>query len=520
MAFISRRIPFSHISRIYVVRELIVFIVFLTFVAMSALRLLVVCALLLVIEVIGEECGCNQIPSIEIVNDEQLAKGMTEIRNEFLQRQVSENFTRLSATILIREKDSSVWKRGSVDGTLIAYPASTVKLMYMYAAMDWCKKQGQSIDCLDRYVRPMIVVSSNLDTGYVVDAITNTTNLDDLRSTNDSRWSKWFEQRLYTERLLKELNLYENQIVRSKTYPTNSAQSPVGGESLLSSPPNQRNFLQACCSASFMLYLMQTRSKEELNYMKPMLYRNLESDQSSFGNGLPAGTRLYSKPGNAYDTVEEIAYIILPNGKEIILSAFSNGYQRRTSDFYILGRFAEMVVQKFSLNSSSTLTFTTDDQDMFTCTGSVTKRTTSLPKDTIGQSLISFNQSCFITPTLLERGVYTVSIWMPSVFDLSSVPSARVIVAVTDMFNKTDGDDGDVFDQQQRLSSWVSVGDFLLDAGRQEVYLKALNNQAVFNAIRFSKHPPLQADSSITSSVSGFIASSSLVALFALLILL
>ena len=124
---------------------------------------------------------------------------------------------------VIREKNTKIWKRGSVDGTLIAYPASTVKLMYMYSAMEWCKTQGHSFDCLDRYVRPMVTVSSNLDTGYVVDAITNTTNIDDLTSVNDTRWAHWYNRNIYsTERLLKDLNLYENQIVRSKTYPTNS----------------------------------------------------------------------------------------------------------------------------------------------------------------------------------------------------------------------------------------------------------------------------------------------------------
>ncbi|CAF4102791.1 unnamed protein product, partial [Rotaria magnacalcarata] len=128
---------------------------------------------LLITNVISEECGCNQIPSVEIINDETLALGIKEVRDDFLARQISSKFTRLSATILIREKNTQTWKRGSVNGTLVEYPASTVKLMYMYAAIDWCKKQGQSIDCLDRYVRPMVVVSSNLDTGYVVDAITN-----------------------------------------------------------------------------------------------------------------------------------------------------------------------------------------------------------------------------------------------------------------------------------------------------------------------------------------------------------
>ncbi|CAF0812388.1 unnamed protein product [Adineta ricciae] len=466
---------------------------------------MIVVSLVLVVRINCEECGCNRIPSVEIVDDEQLASGIESIRDEFLARQPSSAFNRLSATILIRDGNTRTWKRGSVNATLVAYPASTVKLMYMYSAMEWCKTQGYTVDCLDRYVRPMIIVSSNLDTGYVVDAITNTTNIDDLTSTNDTRWSNWLNQRLYTERLLKDLNLYENQIIRSKTYPTNSGQSPVGSETVLLRSPSSRNLLQSCCTASFMLYLMQTRPKNELDYMKSMLYHTLESEQTTFGNGLPAGSRIYSKVGNAYDTVEEIAYIILPNGKEIVLSAFSNGFQRPASDFYILGRFTEMVLEKFSLNSSATQIFTTDNEDIYTCNSDMMKYTSSLPKDTLGQSLITFNTSCIIHPTLTERGVYTVSIWNPSYLNSTSGATSRINVAVTDAYDETDGDYGYVYNQQTTVSRWVSVGDFLLNPGRQTVYIKALNQQSVFNAIRFSMHPPLTVEPTVDSKGSSLI---------------
>jgi len=455
---------------------------------MSFIRIFTVVFCLLITNVNCEECGCNKIPSIEIINDEQLANGIKEVRDEFLAKQPSSNFTRLSATILIREKKTNTWRRGSVDGTLIAYPASTVKLMYMYSAMEWCKKLGQPIDCLNRYVRPMIIISSNLDTGYVVDAITNTTNIDDLTSVNDTRWANWFYQRLSTERLLKDLNLYENQILRSKTYPTNSGEGPVGAESVLITPPLVGNRFQSCCTASFMLYLMQTRPPNELQYMKDLLYRTLDSDYTTFGNGLPAGTTLYAKIGNAYDTLEEIAYIILPSGQEIILSAFSNGYQRPASDFYILGRFAELVINQFSLNSSSTIIFTTDNQDIYTCKNQPTKHNSSLTKDTIGNSFITFTDSCIIHPTLSERGVYTVSIWTPSYLNTSPNPNAGLNVAVVDAYNFTDGG---YINQKVSISCWVPVGDFLLNPGRQNVYLEALNELSVFNAIRFSMHPPL-----------------------------
>ena len=445
--------------------------------------LLVFC--LFITNVYSQECGCDRLPSVEIINDPQLAAGIKSVRDDFLAKQPSTDFDRLSATILIRENNTKTWKRGSVDATQVAYPASTVKLLYMYAAMEWCKSLGQPIDCLNQYVRPMIIISSNLDTGYVVDAITNTTNLDDLISVNDTRWSHWFYQRLSTERLLQSLNLYENQIVRSKTYPTNSGQSPIGSEHVLRTDPLPGNLLQSCCTASFMLYLMQTRPANEVQYMQDLLYRTLVSDYSTFANGLPAGTILYSKVGNAYDTLEEIAYIILPNGKEIILSAYSNGFQRPASDFYILGRFAELVLAKFSLDSPSTRIFTTDDSDIYTCSPTPIRHNSSLPKDTIGSSLITFTASCTIHPTISERGVYTVSIWTPSYFTASSV---RLNVAVTDAYNFTDGDDGYVIDQRVSISRWVAVGDFILNPGRQNVYIKAIDDEAMFNAVRFSMH--------------------------------
>jgi len=439
-------------------------------------------------KVLSQECGCNQIPSIEIVNDPQIANNIKEVRDFFLSKQPSSQFDRLSATILIRQNKTNVWRRGSVDATLLAYPASSVKLMYMYSAIEWCKSLGQPIDCLDQYVRPMIIVSSNLDTGYIVDAITNTTNIDDMTSTNDTRWAHWYYQRLSTERLLQKLNLYENQILRSKTYPTNSGQGPVGSEELILEPPSSGNRFQSCCTASFMLYLMQTRPANEVQYMQDKLYRILESDETTFGNGLPAGTVIYSKIGCAYDTIEEIAYIILPSGQEIILSAFSNGFQRPAGDFYILGRFAELVLQKFSLISpSSAMIFTTDDPDMYTCVNQPVKHNSSLPRDTIGKSFITFDRSCIIHPQLSERGVYSVSIWTPSYYG-GSTSSSLLNVAVTDVYNFTDGS---TINQKVSLSQWISVGDFLLNPGRQTISLTAINQESVFNAVRFSLRPPL-----------------------------
>lgn len=52
---------------------------------------------------------------------------------------------------------------------------------------------------------------------------------------------------------------------------------------------------------------------------------------------------MYNKAGWAYDNLVDIAYIILPNKKEFILSAFSNAYQRST-DTGQLAIFSDMVI--------------------------------------------------------------------------------------------------------------------------------------------------------------------------------
>jgi hypothetical protein len=38
--------------------------------------------------------------------------------------------------------------------------------------MHWCEAQGKRYDCLDEHVRPMISISSNFETGVIVDIIT------------------------------------------------------------------------------------------------------------------------------------------------------------------------------------------------------------------------------------------------------------------------------------------------------------------------------------------------------------
>jgi hypothetical protein len=60
-------------------------------------------------------------------------------------------------------------------------------------------------------------------------------------------------------------------------------------------------------------------------YIRSRLRRPPVSEHSSLGGGFPEGTAYESKIGDAYDTLAEIVHAELPDGRRLIIAAFSNG---------------------------------------------------------------------------------------------------------------------------------------------------------------------------------------------------
>jgi hypothetical protein len=87
------------------------------------------------------------------------------------------------------------------------------------------------------------------------------------------------------------------------------------------------------------------------DYMLDLLLHDQYSDYTTFGSGLPPGTTMYTKIGMAYDTLEEISYIILPNNQRLILVAFSNGLERTEPNLSGLAPFAGFVIEEAGLTS-------------------------------------------------------------------------------------------------------------------------------------------------------------------------
>lgn len=281
-------------------------------------------------------------PGLPPVRDDAAVQAAVEsARADFL---AGQRIDRLDVTVLLAA-GSGAWRRGSVGGKRLWYPASCVKLGFAVAAVHWCESQGRPVDCLDASVAPMLRDSDNVATGFVVDAITGAVN----GPVEGADFEAFLERRLYTERLLAEYGLLDGQRFFTKTYPTNSGEMPQGLEEL-AWRRHGRNAMHADGSARLMLALVSDRfGREAADYLRSRLRRPPVSRYSSMGGGFPNGTVYESKIGDAYDTLAEIVHAKLPDGRRLIVAAYSNGRDPEgpdEQDLTALAGFSKLLLQR------------------------------------------------------------------------------------------------------------------------------------------------------------------------------
>jgi Beta-lactamase enzyme family len=277
-------------------------------------------------------------------DDAAVQAAVEQARADFL---ATARFDRLDVTVLLAAPDGA-WRRGSVGGTEPWYPASCVKLGFAVAAVHWCESAGRPADCLDEAVLPMLRDSDNVATGVVVDAITGAPN----GPAGSADYEAWFARRLYTENFLGERGLLAGQRFINKTYPTNSGEEPAGLEAL-ARERHGRNMMHADGAANLMLALVSGAfGRPSANYVRSRLRRPLLSRNSSMGGGFPDGTVYESKIGDAYDTLAEIVHAELPDGRRVIVAAFSNARDPDgpdEQDLTALAGFARRLVERLPM---------------------------------------------------------------------------------------------------------------------------------------------------------------------------
>lgn len=290
----------------------------------------------------GPALAGDSLPPVR--DDARVQAAVEEARADFL---ATARFDRLDVTVLLAARDGA-WRRGSVGGTAPWYPASCVKLGFAVAAVHWCEAAGRPADCLDEPVLPMLRDSDNVATGVVVDAITGAPN----GPAEGADYAAWFARRLYTENFLEQHGLLAGQRFINKTYPTNSGEEPAGLEAL-ARERHGRNMMHADGAANLMLALVTGAfGQPSADYIRSRLRRPLLSRNSSMGGGFPDGTVYESKIGDAYDTLAEIVHAQLPDGRQVIVAAFSNARDPDgpdEQDLTALAGFAERLVERLPM---------------------------------------------------------------------------------------------------------------------------------------------------------------------------
>jgi len=234
------------------------------------------------------------------------------------------------AVSLVRLPTNGPGLLASVRGTEPIYPASVVKLFYLAAAQRWLE-DGRLADSPEfrRGLRDMIVDSSNDATHYVLDLLTGTTSGPEL--TPDALGA-WVEQRQAVNRWFLSLGYPSSINANKKPW----CEGPYGREkqAIEAYQPN-RNLLTTDATARLFTEIATDRmiTPGRCEQMRKLLARDpwapsTPEDQTTgfIANGLPRGTKLWSKAGWTSQTRHDSALVELPDGRRVVLVIFTTGH--------------------------------------------------------------------------------------------------------------------------------------------------------------------------------------------------
>ena len=226
----------------------------------------------------------------------------------------------------------------------VIYPASVIKLFYACAVEEWLSKD-LIIDSteLRRALSEMIVNSSNDATSYIVDQLTATTSGPSLTGF---RWETWKRQRNLINDWLKSFKYDEYNSINccQKTW----SDGPFGREYDFYGKNNEnRNALTTIGTAKFFQELMTGNllDSKGTNNVKKLLFRSLdliarksnnENQIDGFlGEGLPKGSKLWSKAGLMSEVRHDVAWWESPNKNPMLAVVFTTGKELVKDQFLL-----------------------------------------------------------------------------------------------------------------------------------------------------------------------------------------
>ncbi|WP_320676105.1 serine hydrolase [Prochlorococcus sp. MIT 1300] len=227
------------------------------------------------------------------------------------------------------------------------YPASVVKLFYAVAIEAWLKKDLiLDNEELRRAMQEMIAQSSNDATSLIVDLLTGTTSGPSIKSLKPERWESWVKQRNLINNWLNSLNWPELEAVNCCQKTWNDG--PFGREKDFYGAGNKnRNLLTTAGTARMLEGIMTNNmiSAQASKRLKTILSRSIDLSQRKsdpenqvdgfLGEGLPIGSRLWSKAGWMSQARHDAAWWSPPHGKPMMLVVFCQGRERAKDSFLL-----------------------------------------------------------------------------------------------------------------------------------------------------------------------------------------
>ena len=219
----------------------------------------------------------------------------------------------------------------------ILFPASVVKLVYALAAEAWLQRDLlPEADELRRAMRDMIADSSNDATSLVLDLLTGTTSGPSLLGES---WQTWQQQRHLVNDWLQGLGWEELEKVNccQKTW----GDGPYGRErDFYGVGLGNRNALTTAATARLLESVMTDALVSPLacKRLRQLLSRSIDFMQRKadpenqvdgfLGEGLPVGSRLWSKAGWMSQARHDAAWWSLQGGRPMLLVVFTQGRER------------------------------------------------------------------------------------------------------------------------------------------------------------------------------------------------
>lgn len=217
-----------------------------------------------------------------------------------------------------------VMSRADFHGDAPFYPASVIKLFFMLEVYHQHKENDPDVP---RALHEMIVLSDNDATGFLLDTISDTCGGPELEGR---ALHKFIEKRKVVNRYVVPMGYDISAMAKPWSF------GPFGRDVQVMGGPDRPNRNRATANAfgSLILWIVSKRavSPQASDAMLALMERPLnparkdENQVTEFiGQGLPAGSKLWSKAGWTGEVRHDAAYVELPSGRKLIVVILTRG---------------------------------------------------------------------------------------------------------------------------------------------------------------------------------------------------